>query len=139
MQQSPVEIAISISKCDNPLGIIRRARGSLHNRGIRFDKDDFSRAFALLRPSDPLPNLVAANFLLKVQPVPVGSTMDRVQQWITAHKWPAKPVKALTGNAWLCAAEERFPDTFAHWNKTSVLIKWIEAKENKTRLFLQVR
>ena len=136
LQQSPVDLTISLSKCSNHLGLVRSARGSLHNRGIRFEKDDFPGAFSLLRPSDPLPNLVSSNFYFKVQPVPVGSTAEQVQQWIDAHSWSAKPVKALTGNAWLCASEKRFTDTFAHWNKTPVLIKWIESKENRTPIIL---
>ena len=136
LQQSPVELTISVSKCNNHLGVVRSAKGSLHNRGIRFERGDFPSAFALLRPDDPLPNPVSANFHFKVQPIPVGTTMEQVQAWITAHGWDAKPVKALTGNAWLCAAEKRFSETFAQWNNKSVLIKWIEAKENKMPVIL---
>ena len=136
LQQSPVELTISLSKCNNHMGLVRSARGSLHNRGIRFENDDFPGAFSLLRPADPLPNLVSSNFHFKVQPVPVGSSAEQVQEWIDAQSWPAKPVKALTGNAWLCASEKRFADTFAHWNKTPVLIIWIESKENKTPIIL---
>ena len=136
LQQSPVDLMISVSKCSNHLGIVRSARGSLHNRGIRFEKNDFAGAFTLLRPDDSLPNLVAANFHFKVQPVPVGSTAEQVQAWITARGWNAKPVKALTGNAWLCASETRFPETFAQWNNKSVLIKWIEPKENRAPIVL---
>ena len=65
LQQSPVDLTISLSKCSNHLGLVRSARGSLHNRGIRFEKDDFPGAFSLLRPSDPLPNLVSSNFYFK--------------------------------------------------------------------------
>ena len=136
LQQSPVELTISVSKCDNHLGIVRSARGSLHNRGIRFQKCDFPVAFGLLRPDDPVPNLVSANFHFKVQPVPVGTTFEQVQAWLTAHEWNAKPVKALTGNAWLCAAEVKFSDTFASWNTKSVLITWIQPKENRAPVVL---
>ena len=45
LQQSPAEITISLSKCSNHLGLVRSSRGSLHNRGIRFEKADFATFF----------------------------------------------------------------------------------------------
>ena len=106
LNQSPVELAVALSKVDSHCGVIRSSKGDTKNKGIRFVKADYLKAFAILRPDDKMPQIVLANFHFKIAPTPLGSTWDQVQQWLSAQSWEARPVKPLSGDCWLCVAEK---------------------------------
>ena len=108
LNQSPVELAVSLSKVDAHCGIIRSSKNDMKNRGIRFEKSDFQHAWSILKPDDKVPQVVLANHHFKVAPTPLGTTAEQLQEWITAQNWEAKPVKPLGGDCWLCVAEKKF-------------------------------
>ena len=53
---------------------------------IRFEKADYLQAFAILRPDDKLPQIVAANYHFKIAPTPLGSTQEQVQTWLNGTR-----------------------------------------------------
>ena len=59
-----------------------------------------------------------------------------MQAWISQQSWDAKPIRALSGTAWLCGAESKFDDIFVQWNDAPVLIKWLTAKKTKDPVIL---
>ena len=136
LNQAPVDFAVSLSKVDYHCGVIRGSKGEITNKGIRFEKSDFLKGFAILKPDDKLPTMIIANHHFKIAPTPLGSTMEQVQQWLNAQSWEARPVKPLSGDCWLCVAEKRFDMIFAQWNSNPVLIKWIDEKKNRSPVVL---
>jgi hypothetical protein len=136
MQQTDVELAVSLSRCDNHYGVVRSQKGEGKNRGIRFAKMDYAAAFAVLKPDSPAPSLVVPNFLFKVAPTPLGTTHEQIQVWITVQGWDAKPIRALSSTVWLCGAETKFEDIFVQWNDSPVLIRWITQKKGKEPIIL---
>ena len=136
LHQSAVEFAVSLSKVDSHCGIVRNSRGDLMNKGIRFEKADYVHAFAILKPDEKVPQIVLANHHFKIAPIPLGSTMDQVQTWISSQQWEAKPVKPLSGDCWLCVAEKRFDVVFAQWNGNPVLIRWMEDRKEHSPVIL---
>ena len=136
LNQSQVEFAVSLSKVDAHCGIIRSSKGDVKNKGIRFEKADFQRAFAILRPDDKVPQVVLANHHFKVAPTPLGTTFDQLQEWLTAQGWEARPAKPLSGDCWLCIAEKRFDTVFAQWNGNPILIRWVDDKRDSLPVIL---
>ena len=136
MNQSPVEFAVSLSKVDSHHGVVRSAKGQIGNKGIRFCKSDYLQAFAILKPDDELPNMIAANFYFKISPTPVGSTSPQVQKWLSAQDWEARPVKSLSGDCWLCVAEKRFEAVFAQWNGSPIIVKWLDDRKRRDPVIL---
>ena len=65
LQQSKVELAVSLSKCDNHFGIVRAQKGDGKGRGIRFAKRDYLAAYTQLKPDAPTPSLVTPNFFFQ--------------------------------------------------------------------------
>ena len=136
LNQSPVDFAVSLSKVDSHCGVIRNSKGDAKNKGIRFEKADFLHAFAILRPEEKIPQVVAANHHFKIAPTPLGSTAEQVQTWISTQLWEAKPVRPLSGDCWLCVAEKRFDAVFAQWNGNPILIKWVGDRKDHTPVVL---
>ena len=134
--QSQVEFAVSLSKVDNHCGVIRGSKGESYSRGIRFEKADYLQAFAILRPDDKLPQIVAANYHFKIAPTPLGSTQEQVQTWLNAQGWEARPMKPLSGTCWLCASENRFETVFSQWNGCPILVRWLEDKNDSSPVVL---
>ena len=131
-KSSTVDLAVSLSRCDNHFGLVRSFKGDNIAKGIRFTKHDFPAAFAKLRPSDDLPNVVSHNHFFRVELTPIGTTADQIQAWIDAHGWKAKPVRSINATTWLCVAERQFDEVFPQWNSQPVLIKWVQQrKESK--------
>ena len=127
-RMNEVDLAVSLSQFDNHFGVVKTFKSGAVTKGIRFAKQDFPSAFAKLRPGDIMPTMVTPNFLFKVEPLPVGTTSEQVQQWLTAHEWQAKPVRQINAKTWLCASEKQFEETFPQWNGMPVLVKWIQPK-----------
>ena len=136
LQQTKVEMMVSISRVENHLGLVRGQKSDGKGRGIRFHRQDFAAAFALLKPDLPLPSLVQNNHMFKVAPTPVGTTADQVRTWIEQQGWEAKPIRALSSTTWLCAAEQKFDGTFLQWNGAPVLIQWISQRKDRQPLIL---
>lgn len=131
-----VDLAVSLSQCDNHCGLVRSFKGDTIAKGIRFTRHDFPAAFAKLRPNDDLPNIVSHNHFFRVEPTPVGTTMDQVQAWINTHGWRAKPVRSINATTWLCVAEKVFDDVFPQWNNQPVLVKWIQQRRESKPVIL---
>eukprot|EP00435_Cladocopium_sp_Y103_P060985 s320_g22.t1 len=129
-KMSNVELAVSLSQCENHMGVVRSFKGDNNAKGIRFTKHDFPAAFAKLRPGEDPPSQIAANHFFKVEPTPVGTTAEQMQAWINTHGWKAKPIRPMNASAWLCATESKFDDIFQQWNNSPVLIKWVQQKRD---------
>ena len=136
LNQSPVDFAVSLSKVDSHCGVIRNSKGDPKNKGIRFEKADYVQAFAILKPDDKIPQIVAANHHFKIAPTPLGSTSEQVQTWLSSQSWEAKPVRPLSGDCWLCVAEKRFEIVFAQWNGSPILIKWVGDRKDHVPVIL---
>ena len=132
MQLDPVQVTVVASTMERSLGIVRNTRLiSKANRGIRFDKADFPKAFAELKPGDEMPSQVSSKFLFKLAPVPIGAKISDVQAWLKSNSWPAKPIRALAAGTWLCGSEEKFDSSFSQWNQQTLLVTWIHTKNDR--------
>ena len=69
--------------------------------------------------------------MYKVQPTPVGATVDDIVKWMKIHDWEGRPVKALSEEAWLIGSKAPFHNEFLTWNGRSVLAKPIQAKNQQ--------
>ena len=135
LQQTKVELMVSLSRVENHFGVVRGQKSDGKGRGIRFHRQDFAAGFALLKPDTPLPSIVQTRHMFKVAP-PVGTTADQVRTWIEQQGWEAKPIRALSSTTWLCATETKFEGTFLQWNGSPVLIQWISQKRDRQPLIL---
>ena len=131
-----VDLAVSLSQCENHFGLVRSLKGDNQSKGIRFARQDFPAAFAKLRPDEDIPNVVSHNHFFRVEPTPLGTSADQIQAWIEAHGWKAKPVRSINASTWLCVAEKKFDDVFLQWNNKPVLVKWIQQKKDKQPVVL---
>ena len=136
LQQSNVELAVSLSKLDNHYGIVRGQKSDSKGRGIRFAKQDYAAAYAILKPDSPMPSMVVPNFLFKVALTPVGTTFEQIQAWISVQSWDAKPIRALSSTVWLCGTESKFDSIFLQWNDAPVLIRWVNQRKSKHPVIL---
>ena len=126
-----VQITVAASSMDKSLGIVRNSRPNAKiSRGIRFDREDFQKAFEELKPGEELPSQVPSKVLFKVSPVPIGAKHADVQAWITSNNWIAKPIRALSAGTWLCGCEKAFDTDFATWSQQTIVVKWIQQKPN---------
>ena len=115
---SASDLAVSKAAYSNHFGVVRNAKiDHKVSRGLRFKKEDFLSAFKELRPGDQPPSIVAANFMYKLTPVPIGVTHDQIAKWMSNQTWKAKPIRALANDTWLVASEERLEVEFAAWNR----------------------
>ena len=135
-KSSAVDLAVSLSQCENHFGLVRSLKNDNTSKGIRFARQDFPAAFAKLRPNDDIPSMVSHNHFFRVEPTPLGTTTEQIQAWIDAHGWKAKPVRSINASTWLCVAEKRFDDVFPQWNNKPVLVKWIQQKKDKQPVVL---
>ena len=133
----PVQLAVTAGSHDKCLGLVRNSRsGNKVTRGLRFAKEDFASAFAMLRPNEEVPTHVACKFLFKASPTPVGAGAADVMKWIEKQNWKAKPLRALSATVWLCGAEEMFDLEFVPWNDQMILIKWVKQRPTNQPLVL---
>ena len=135
-KMSDVDLAVSLSQCDNHVGLARSFKSDHIAKGIRLTKHDFAAAFAKLRPDDDPPNVAPHNFFFRVEPTPVGTTSGQAQASIDAHGWRAKPVRSFSAGAWLCVAEKQFEEVFLQWNDRPVLVKWLQQRKEKQPIVL---
>ena len=135
-KSNAVDLAISLSQCENHFGLVRSLKGDNPSKGIRFTRHDFPAAFTKLRPDDEIPNIVSHNHFFRVEPTPLGTSAEQIQSWIDAHGWKAKPVRSINASTWLCVAEKRFEDVFPQWNNKPVLVKWIQQRKEKQPVVL---
>ena len=132
-----VKLAVTAAAQDKCLGIVRNSRaGSKVTRGLRFTKDDFPGAFAVLRPNEEIPQHVACRFLFKASPTPIGAGSADVMKWIEQQTWKAKPFRALAATVWLCGCEEMFESDFIFWNDQMILIQWVKQRKVNQPLVL---
>ncbi len=130
---SASDLAVSKAAYSNHFGIVRNTKiDHKVSRGLRFKKEDFISAFQELRPGDQPPSIVAANFMYKLTPVPIGVTHEQVTKWMENQTWRAKPIRALANDTWLIAAEEQLEVEFAAWNSQTILVKAIQKRANNT-------
>ena len=132
VQMSSVDLIVTASTFDNHCGIVRNSKyeGRM-TKGIRFLKDDFQAAFQQLKPGVDVPSLVTPNFTYKITPVPLGATFDHIQKWLDLQKWKAKPLRSLSSQVWLIAADSKIEEQFAHWNGETLLVKSLLPRQER--------
>eukprot|EP00438_Fugacium_kawagutii_P020796 Skav230553 [mRNA] locus=scaffold2019:94424:99316:- [translate_table: standard] len=136
LQVSTVEIQKLMANHSDHRGMVRSSKIAATSRGLRFTKEEFSAAWAKLRPSEQEPETISARHLFKVSPTPVGATNAELLQFFKTAKLKAKPIKALSSTTWLCAAEERHSDTFLTWNGVTLLVKWVNQRNQQSHVIL---
>ena len=132
VQLSSVDLIVTASTFPNHCGIVRNSKydGKL-SKGIRFLKGDFEEAFKQLKPGIDVPSLITPNHTYKITPVPLGATFDHIQKWLDMQKWKAKPVRSLSNQAWIVAADVPIEEQFAQWNGETLLVKPILPKRDR--------
>lgn len=132
VQLSSVDLIVTASTFPNHCGIVRNSKydGKL-SKGIRFLKGDFEEAFKQLKPGIDVPSLITPNYTYKITPVPLGATFDHIQKWLDLQKWKAKPVRSLSNQVWIVAADAPIEAQFAQWNGETLLVKPILPKRDR--------
>eukprot|EP00434_Breviolum_minutum_P018580 symbB.v1.2.016388.t1/scaffold1246.1/size129174/5 len=132
VQLSSVGLIVTASTFPNHCGIVRNTKydGKL-SKGIRFLKGDFEEAFKQLKPGIDVPSLITPNYTYKITPVPLGATFDHIQKWLDLQKWKAKPVRSLSNQVWIVAADAPIEEQFAQWNGETLLVKPILPRRDR--------
>ncbi len=122
------EAIVEIPKMDVVhFGLVRASKGL----GVRVKQGEFEKAFKHLRPSDKAPPSVAARYLYRLQPLPLGCTPEQIQDLTESHKWKIRPVRALGQSTWLVASEVLAPSTWLSCNGKLVLVKLVEQAQQR--------
>lgn len=114
----------SLSKLDDPAGLVR----SKSNYGIRVRSGDYAKAFAVIRPNDPIPEDIHGKQLYKITPFPFGTSPDSIKKWITDMKWEGFPVKPLGPQTWMIASATPLPGSFLTYNGHPMLARELPKK-----------
>ena len=70
LNQTPVDFAGSLSRVDFHCGVVRSSKGDSSSKGVRFEKADYLKAFALLKPDEKLPALSWLTTISKLPQLP---------------------------------------------------------------------
>lgn len=137
MQCSLVDLQKQAAMFTQHMGIIRSTKNTdVITRGLRFTRDDFSAAWQKIKPNEDEPTQIAAQFLFKMSPTPVGATVEQLQKLFNGQQWKARPIRALASNVWLCASEERYAEEFLSWNSQAMLLKWLPPRQTQKPIIL---
>eukprot|EP00438_Fugacium_kawagutii_P003389 Skav226331 [mRNA] locus=scaffold4486:74102:79288:+ [translate_table: standard] len=117
-------------------GIVRSTKSNAANRGLRFERKDFSSAWSKLKPNEDEPVNILSKFMFKLTPTPIGAQAQEIAQFLSTTKWKAKPVRAMSSNTWLCTAEEKYDETFLLWNGATILVKWLQSKQKSQSIIV---
>lgn len=123
-QQAHNEAMRSLSKLDDPAGLVR----SKSNYGIRVRSGDYAKAFAVIRPNDPIPEDIHGKQLYKITPFPFGTSPEAIKRWITEMKWEGFPVKPLEPQTWMIASANPLPGSFLTYNGHPMLARELPKK-----------
>lgn len=93
--------------------------------GLRFPREHFEKAWAVLCASKPLPTNLQMKYLYRVEPLPFGATASMLQQWSTVLGWPFKALKAMGPKTWLLGSQEPCPSGVICFNVNPVILKLI--------------
>ena len=48
--------------------------------------------------------------MIKIQPLPFGTSKDQLTQWALTYKWRIQPLRQIGARAWLVASTETIPE-----------------------------
>ena len=91
------------------LGLVKGREGM----GLRFRQEDFSAAWRIICPTKEAPPDLNGAALVKVQPLPFGTSKEQLTQWALTYKWSIRPIRQVGARAWLIATTENIPK----WHK----------------------
>lgn len=115
------------------LGLVRGRSG--RTLGLRYLKDDFPKAWALLKPSEPLPTFQSGEHVYKLEGLPFGCPQLAIKQWLASISWSALPFRALGGTTWLIKTNDAPPPGVHLYNTAPVLIKFLPPRvKNQERI-----
>ena len=73
--------------------------------------------------------MIAANYIAKLTPTPVGANAADVRNWLKQMKWPAKPLKPMGKDTWILGFSSQIDDQFVKWGESLMLLTWIPNKQ----------
>ena len=106
-----------------------KGRSAKISRGVRVDSSDYAEAHKHFKPSQDVPDMIAANYIAKLTPTPVGANAADVRNWLKQMKWPAKPLKPMGKDTWILGFSSQIDDQFVKWGESLMLLTWIPNKQ----------
>ena len=111
------------------LGLVKGREGL----GLRFKQEDFLAAWQIICPSKEAPPDLSKAILVKVQPLPFGTSKEQLTQWALTYKWSIRPVRQVGARAWLIATTEDVPSGILMFNAAPVLARPLPPKTEERK------
>ena len=108
-------------KAPNCLGLVRGKAST----GLRFAKDDFDRAWAVLCPGADKPQDFQGELMYKAEGLPFGTTAAMIAEWASKTGWAVQPVRALGPTAWLLRASTAPTPGLTMFNANPILLRFL--------------
>ena len=99
-------------------GLIKNKTG----HGIRVLPEAFDDLYKEIHPGRDVPEHMQIQAHYRVEPVPLGMSIERVKEWALGIGWQAKPTKFLGATAVIIAAAAPPPEGFLSINQQPVLV-----------------
>ena len=99
--------------------------------GVRVDMTCFDKAWAILKPGEPVPDVTDMAMLWKVSPLPMGVTKEVLHMWGNALNWTIKPIKTLRKQQWLIASNELPPKPNLSFNGSLLILQKVDQKPGR--------
>ena len=99
-------------------GLIKNKTG----HGIRVLPEAFDDLYKEIHPGRDVPEHMQIQAHYRVEPVPLGMSIERVKEWALGIGWQAKPTKFLGATAVIIAAAAPPPKGFLSINQQPVLV-----------------
>ena len=116
-----------LSKVAQPFGLVRNKT----SYGIRVRQSHYAEAWAILKPSIPLPASIADKEIYKISPLPYGCSPIALTQWLKHIDWEAIPVRPVGPQSWLVASVVAPPLQFQTFNGKPTLIRQLPPRGQK--------
>ena len=111
------------------LGLVKGREGM----GLRFRQEDFLAAWRVICPSKEAPPDLNGAALVKVQPLPFGTSREQLTQWALTYKWAIRPLRQVGARAWLIATTEDIPSGILMFNAAPVLARVLPPKTEERK------
>ena len=108
------------------LGLVKGREGL----GLRFKQEDFLAAWRIICTSKEAPPDLSGATLVKVQPLPFGTSKE---QWALTYKWAIRPIRQVGARAWLIATTEDIPSGILLFNAAPVLARPLPPKTEERK------
>ena len=102
--------------------------------GIRAEVASLSKAWPLLKPGVPMPDVTIMQMLWKVAPFPLGVTKDVIVLWGNAINWHVKPLKSLKKQQWLIASDSPPPQKVLCFNGSPLILQKVDQRPFRAQI-----